>query len=252
MKLGLLSRHLTSIAMLLLTLLLVAACSSSDTTETGDADATTTQAEATQVATATVIPAATQAAPAAEVSIFDDSRSIGVVDGMAFMVTNESEVTFTVGEQLTRLPLPNDAVMRTNALSGEVYLDGRPSSISFDIHTLQSDQTQRDNWVRTRMFPDDRIATFILGDATPLPNGFTDGDTSAFTISGLLEIRGLSVPLDFEIEARDDGDVLFILGRTTFEWSDIEMDVPNSRGTISVENEVQVEVLLKARPLTEG
>ncbi len=245
MKLRVLSRNLTAIAMLLLMLLLVAACSSSGITETGDADATTTQADAAQTATATVIPAA-------EVSIFDDSRSIGVVDGVSFMVTDESEVTFTVGEQLTRLPLPNDAVMRTNALSGEVYLDGRPSSISFDIHTLKSDQTQRDNWVRTRMFPDDRIATFILGDATPLPKGFTDGDTSAFTISGLLQIRGLSVPLDFEIEARDDGDVLFILGRTTFEWSDIEMDVPNSRGTISVENEVQVEVLLKARPLIEG
>ena len=158
----------------------------------------------------------------------------------------------TVGEQLTRLPLPNDAVLRTNALTGEVFLDGRPSSISIDIHQLSSDQRLRDNWIRTRMFPQDRIATFILNDATPLPDGFTDGDAVTFTVSGLLEIRGLSIPLVFEMEARDDGDVLFILGKTTFEWSDIGMEAPNNRVTISVDDEVRVEVLLRARPLLES
>ena len=77
--------------------------------------------------------------------MFNDSRAIGNFDGVTFMVTDESEATFTVGEQLTRLPLPNDAVLKTNALTGEVFLDGRPSSISIDIHRLSSDQRLRDN-----------------------------------------------------------------------------------------------------------
>ena len=148
--------------------------------------------------------------------MFNDSRAIGNFDGVTFMVTDESEATFTVGEQPTRLPLPNDAVLKTNALTGEVFLDGRPSSISIDIHRLSSYQRLRDNWVRTRMFPQDRIATSILNNATPLPDGFTGSDAVTFIVSGVLEIRGLSVPLEFEMEARDGGDVLFIFGRTTF------------------------------------
>jgi hypothetical protein len=102
------------------------------------------------------------------------------------------------------------------------------------------------------MFPQDRIATSILNDATPLPDGFTGSDAVTFIVSGVLEIRGLSVPLEFEMEARVGGDVLFILGRTTFEWSDIGMEAPNNRATISVDEEVRVEILLRARPLLES
>jgi hypothetical protein len=72
---------------------------------------------------------------------------------------------------------------------------------------------------------------------------------SPLLTSGLLEIRDLSVPLDIMIEARDDGDELFILARTTFEWSDIGMNAPSSRRTLSVDDEVRVEVLVNARPL---
>ncbi len=249
--------------MLLLSLILAACGSSgSDETSTTAGAVSPTQAapaSATTVPQPTVRPTdtpatavATEAAGETIAPVFNDARAIGDVDGVTFVVTNESEATFTVGEQLTRLPLPNDAVMRTNALTGEVFLDGRPSTITMDIHQLESDQDLRDNWVRTRMFPVNRTATFILDTAAPLPDGFSDGEASSFTISGTLEINGTSVPLEFEMEARDDGDVLFILGRTTFEWSDIDMGVPSSRGTISVEDEVRVEVLLMARPLLES
>lgn len=257
-------RSVVMFGSILLMVSLIAACGSSGSDVAGSSVAAppvatsaapepTTAPQPTPVATNTTVPAAATETPSEPVApVFDDARAIGDVDGVTFYVTDESEATFTVGEQLTRLPLPNDAVMRTNALTGEVFLDGRSSAITLDIHQLSSDQDLRDNWVRTRMFPQNRTATFTLNDATPLPDGFSDGDASTFTISGTLEINGLSVPLEFEMEARDDGDVLFILGRTTFEWSDIGLDTPNSRGTISVEEEVRVEVLLRARPLLES
>ncbi len=255
---------------LLVLVLLIAACSSSgsEAAVSSAAAASPTQAASASATTApqpTVgIPAtavdadtpatviATEAPTQPAAPFFNDARAIGDVDDVTFVVTDESEATFTVGEQLVRLPLPNDAVMRTNALAGEVFLDGRPSSITIDIHRLSSDSSQRDNWVRTRMFPVNKTATFILDTAAPLLDGFSDGEASSFTIFGTLEINGISSPLEFEIEARDDGDVLFILGRTTFEWADIGMDVPSSRGTVSVEDEVQVEVLISARPLLES
>ena len=250
--------------LLLLLSLVLAACGSSEGENASIPAAATspTQESVTDTKVApqlTATPADIQVPAVATITpieppppAFNNARAIGNIDGVTFLVTDESEATFTVGEQLRNLPLPNEAILRTNALTGEVFLDGRPSTIFLDTHQLKSDQSQRDNWVRTRMFPLNKTATFILGSAIPLPDGFSVGEAGSFTISGTLEINGITIPLEFAIEARDDGDVLFILGRTTFEWSDIGMDVPSSRGTISVEDEVRVEVLLKARPVLES
>ena len=174
-------------------------------------------------------------------------RQAGHVDGVRFLVGEGSEATFTVEEQFADLPLPNDAVVRTTSLSGEVYLDGRPSVIAIDLHELESDQPRRDQYIRSRMFPSDPMATFTLDNAGPLPDGFADGDDVTTTITGQLEIRGAQAPVTFDIEARDDGDVIFILGRTTFEWEDLGMTAPQLP-FLDVRDQVRTEVLLAVRP----
>ena len=175
-------------------------------------------------------------------------RETGQVDGVTFTVGQGSEATFTVEEQFARVTLPNDAVMRTTALSGEVHLDGRPSVIEIDLHRLSSDQSRRDGYVRSRMFPNDPIATFTLDDATPLPAGFTEGEEVTAQVTGQLAIRGVQVPVTFDVEARDDGEVIFILGRTSFVWDDFQIPPPNIAGFVEVVDEVMVEVLLAVRP----
>ena len=50
------------------------------------------------------------------------------------------------------------------------------------------------------------------------------------------------------MEARDDGEVIFILGRTTFVWDDFQIPPPNIAGFVEVVDEVRVEVLLAVRP----
>jgi hypothetical protein len=171
------------------------------------------------------------------------------VEGVTFEVGEGSEATFSVREQLARLPLPSDAVVRTTALSGELHLDGRPSVFEIDLHQLSSDQSRRDQYIRQRMFPRDPVAVFTVDDVGPLPPGFTEGDTVSATIAGRLAVRGAEFPISFEVEARDDGDVIFILGRTSFVWADLEIRPPNIGGIVQVEDEVKVEVLLAARPL---
>ena len=181
---------------------------------------------------------------------FDTQRTIGESEGVTFLVGEGSEATFTVSEQLTILPLPSDAVMRTTALSGEIHLDGRPSVIKIDLQQLSSDQSRRDQYVRRRMFPNDPIAVFTLGDAGQPPEGFTSGEEITTQVVGEFSIRGIEVPLNFEIEARDDGDVIFILGRTSFVWSDFGLTAPTAVPiVISIEDEVKVEVLLVVRPI---
>ena len=177
-------------------------------------------------------------------------RETGQVDGVTFAVGQGSEATFTVEEKFARVTLPNDAVMRTTALSGQVHLDGRPSVVEIDLHRLSSDQSRRDGYVRTRMFPNDPIATFTLDDATPLPAGFTEGEPVTAQVTGQLQIRGVQAPVTFDVEARDDGDVIFILGRTSFVWDDFQIPPPNIAGFVQVVDEVRVEVCWRSgRPL---
>ena len=51
-------------------------------------------------------------------------RKLGEVDGVTFIVGEGSEATFTVGEVLARVPLPIEAVMRTEGLSGRFTSTG--------------------------------------------------------------------------------------------------------------------------------
>ena len=98
------------------------------------------------------------------------------------------------------------------------------------------------------MFPNDPIATFTLPDTRPLPTGFSDGEEVSTEIIGQLEIKGVQAPVIFQVEARDDGDVVHILGRTSFVWSDFGMTAPTVGSFVSVTDEVVVEILISARP----
>ena len=170
----------------------------------------------------------------------------------AFLIGDGSEATFTVNEKLAWLDLPNDAVMRTESLSGMVYLDGRPSAVDIDLHSLTSDSDRRDRYVRQRMFPNHPTATFTVADLGELPNPLPAGEVITREVAGELSIGGVVKPLTFAVEARRDPNALFILGRTTFTWADLEIPPPNIPGRIQVKDEVQVEVLLSAIPESGG
>ena len=176
----------------------------------------------------------------------------GIPGGLTYIVVDGSEATFTVTEQLVRLPLPNDAVMRTTALSGWASIDDGRSVIEIDLHTLSSDQDFRDRYVRGRMFPSHRIATFTVDDFAWISEDFLVGSSAGETVtgqvSGSLSIRDVVVPLTFDVEARNDGVVVYILGRTTFTWDQLQIPKPSARPVVSVEDEVRVEVLLRAEP----
>ncbi len=229
---------------LIVLLLLFAACGSvSVEFET----TTSTPAPAPTATLASVDTPAPEPTPTPPPS--DDPPGLGNYEGFTYRVGVGSEATFTVEEKLASLPLPNDAVVRTTAISGEVHFDGRPSVIEIDLHKMESDQPRRDRYIRERMFPNDPVAIFTLPDATPLPTGFSDGEEITTEITGTLEIRGVQAPVTFQIEARDDGETVFILGRTTFVWSDFEIPVPNVGTFVRVTDEVSVEILLAARPV---
>ena len=67
-------------------------------------------------------------------------------------------------------------------------------------------------------------------------------------VTGILNINRIDVPLTFDLEIRNDGDVLNILGSTVFTWDQLQMPVPGARTVVSVEEEVSVQLLLAAQP----
>ena len=147
---------------------------------TATAMAATTLATATPLATATAMAATTlatatslaTATPLAADTSEGQSREMGEYEGVTFVVSEGSEATFTVTEKLASLSLPNDAVMRTMSISGVVRLDGGASVFEIDLHSLSSDQANRDRYVQTRMFGDHPTATFTVPGVLDVPEGF--------------------------------------------------------------------------------
>ena len=198
---------------------------------------------------ATTAPAADTPTPAPAEDPAPAERSTGDVDGIVFVVSEGSEATFSVGEVLANVSIPNyEAVMRTTNLTGEVRLDGGASVVTVNLHSMESDEPFRDRYVQSRMFPGQPTASVTFGDLTPLPGGFTNGDEVTTEVIGTLNINDMDVPLTFAITARDDGDEVFVLGRSMFTWDQIGEPVPTARSVVSVEDEVRVEVLLALTP----
>ena len=231
---------LTSVA-IAVAVLTLAACGSSNDAET---DLRAASAAAAQPTTA----APTGTPKAEPPPLIAETRTTGQVEGVTFVIGEGSEATFTVTEQLASLSLPNDAVVRTTALTGEVHLDGRDSTIEINLQRLSSDNSFRDRYIRSTMFGSDPIGVFTVRGLDELPDGFANGEVVSGPVQGELLIRGVTAPLTFEVEARDDGDVIFIVGRTTFKWDDLQIPKPSARTVVSVEDEVRVEVLLSITP----
>lgn len=186
--------------------------------------------------------------PATSAQQSSTARTAGTYDGVQFVVGTGSKATFTVREKLVQLPLPNDAVLTTGGLTGDVFLDGRPSTIRINLHSLTSDQNFRDLYVRTQMFPDQPTATLTVPGIGGVPEGLASGREVTLTVAGMLNIKARDFPIEFDIVARDDGGVIYILGKTRFTWADLGLSVPRARSVTSVDNDVRVEVLLAIRP----
>ena len=205
----------------------------------------------TPAATATPEPARTlvpSTAPAEMPDVPTATPEAGPASGGGYVVGEGSKATFTVNETLAWLDLPIDAVMQTSGLSGHIYLDGRASEIDLDVHSMTSDSDRRDGYVKRRMFPDHRTATFTVADLGDLPDPLPEGEVITREVQGELDIRGVTKPILFQIEARLDPGKLFVVGRTTFTWDELEIPPPNIPGRIQVKDEVRVEVLLAATP----
>ena len=171
----------------------------------------------------------------------------GVMAGPgAFIVGEGSKITFTVEEELNFSPVRFDAVISSTELGGVANLDGSPSEITLDLHSLRSDQSFRDRYIRQRMFPATPTATVVVDQLPDLPQSFFDGEETSGTLEGSLQIGDTVTPLTFDVNARHDGSVINVLAKTTFTWDELGLATPVAGPVVYLADEVRVQVLIIA------
>ena len=175
--------------------------------------------------------------------MMDNDGSMSAPAGV-FAVGSGSKGLFKVDETLRGADVV--VSMETETLMGVVDFDSNSASVSINLHTLTSDQSRRDRYVREQMFPNEPIAFVHFPDLGEVPAAFFDGGMEHKTnLRAGVTVNGNDTFLDFDITARlDNGTNLVILGTSEFVWADFGMTAPVSQ-IFQVEDDVTVEILLQ-------
>ncbi|HEY3107604.1 MAG TPA: YceI family protein, partial [Chloroflexota bacterium] len=215
-----------------------------------------TTAPATAAPTATSAPAATiapTAAPAAtKPAAAANTPATGA--GQTWKVASDkTQVTLKVNERLADRPTNSDAVLNTNAISGQIVLspDGKVqdgSKLTVDLNTLQSDSRTRDRFIKSNVlevgkFPSAEFTpTELRGLPSPLP---TSGEFTAQLV-GTMKIRDTSKPLTFDLTGRVDGNTVTGIATGQLKLTDFNMTLPRVPVLLSMEDLGRLEIAYTA------
>jgi polyisoprenoid-binding protein YceI len=147
-------------------------------------------------------------------------------------------------------------VGKTAAISGQLQFDPSDpaatlgeTSFTVDMTTLETDQSRRDNWIRENgpnfnQFPQ---ATFVATSIEGVPDTIPAGAAVTFQLNGDLNVRGVSVPVTFDVTATLNGDTLTGTATTDLNISDFGIDPPSFIDTLTVADPFSIEVSITAR-----
>jgi len=174
----------------------------------------------------------TSAAPAAT---FD-----GSVAG-TWTATTGTQAGYRVREQLASLPAESDAVGRTDRVTGSITLETNgptttltAGSISVDTTSITSDESRRDNRLRSEGLQTDTFptATFTLTQPVEIPAAALAGTASDVSLTGDLELHGVTKSVTIPAQARLADGTIQVLGSLGFALSDFDIVAPNIGGFI--------------------
>ncbi len=165
----------------------------------------------------------------------------------AYLVGEGSKVTFEVEEELGRAPIRFNAVISSTGLTGVANLGDGPSVVILDLHSLESDQQFRNQYIRNTLFANTPEAVVTVDPLPELPQSFLDGEETTGLLNGSLQIGETATSLEFDVTARNDGGSINILGKTNFTWEQLGLTKPTARSVVYLAEEVSVHVLLVAR-----
>ncbi|NLG95744.1 MAG: YceI family protein [Chloroflexi bacterium] len=238
--------------------LLLAGCAAPAAVEPAAATLTPTAAAAAaenaaafSVETATALPEPTDTPvpiePAEEPSTLADAPAAA----MRYVIVPESSAArYRVTEQLANISLPVEAVGVTGDVTGEIVLnadgtiDSTASRFAVALGSLQSDRSQRDNYLRrsvlqTGQYPE---ATFIPRVVSGLPLPLPESGPVSFQITGDLTIRDVTREVTWEVSGTVDGSRASGQAATAFTFDDFNLTQPRVPIVLSIEDNIRLEV----------
>ncbi|MGI8926512.1 MAG: YceI family protein [Tepidiformaceae bacterium] len=201
---------------------------------------------ATPAASATAQAIAPGAAAAAAPSTLN-GRSFRIIAG-------QSQAWYLAPERLASLPTTSTAKGTTTSVSGEFHLaagglaEGKTTTFWVGLKGLRSDESRRDDRVQgalqTSRFPD---AVFTATKLEGMPAAFGPND-SVMQLTGMLELRGVTRAVVWELKVKQDGEILSGLATVKFRYDEFGITKPDIAGFVTVADEVTLQVQLFAAP----
>jgi polyisoprenoid-binding protein YceI len=159
-----------------------------------------------------------------------------------------NEARYRVREQLMHHDLPNDAVGKTDAITGGVTIaangavDTAASRITIDVTSLRSDQERRDGYVahrtlETAQYPTvEFVPTSVSGATLPLSSA-----EQRFDVAGNLTVHGVTRPTTWHVAAKSSGSNITGSGWTKFTFADVQLAQPRVPILLSVADTIRLE-----------
>ena len=181
----------------------------------------------------TTEPAATAAA----------STEPGTVADMfgEWQIAGDSVAGYRVREQLANLPAESDAVGRTSDVTGSITVEENgkgarltAGTLTVDTTTITSDESRRDNRLRSEGLQTDQFptATFVVTQPVDVPAAALAGTATDITLVGDLTLHGVTKAVEIPAQTLLSDGRIQVAGSLTFPLADFDISAPNVGGFI--------------------
>lgn len=142
----------------------------------------------------------------------------------------------------------SEAAGRTGKVTGSVTVDaGRVTAAEFEVDTttLQSDESRRDNRIRTDGLQTDTFptATFKLRDPLELP-ALTSGKVAEVEAMGDLTLHGVTKLTTVTLQVKASGEAFIVAGQAPIVMADFDINPPSVPGFVEVDDHGSFEFIV--------
>ncbi len=248
-----------SFSLLLLPVLILAACGSTSssattpasvatTSATSPAATGTTSAAASSVTTTGTSSTATSVSASPAVSPQSAASSSS---GITFTLDpTKSQASYKARETLANIGSPTDAIGKTSQVSGQIVftdsgaIAASSSKLTINLATLQSDKSQRDNFIKRNTLNTDTypnavfVPTQVQGLSWPLPAS----GQATFKLIGNLTVHGKTSQTTWNATATFGPQQVQGSATTTVKFEDFGMKPPSTMIVLSVEDNLTLQL----------
>ena len=158
-------------------------------------------------------------------------------------------------EQLAGVSLPNDAIGWTREVTGTIVVEpngaivASQSRFRVNLQTLASDQSRRDNFLRSNTLESSRYpyAEFVPTLATGLAVLPQSGEVT-FKPTGDLTIRNVTKQVAWDVTGQVQGNQATLQAKTNFTFAHFNLTQPRVPVVLSIEDNIRLEMDLQLRP----